>query len=116
MYSSIDLVAAKIERQVRKYKDKLRHHKGRSATPLPLTHSVVTEQAEEEHPSIEQAAVIKREQIHAEPMVVSDAIMQINLLHQDFFVFLNDDNGQISVLYRRGSDEYGLIEAGVAKH
>jgi putative sigma-54 modulation protein len=116
MYSSIDLVAAKIERQVRKYKDKLRHHKGRAATPLPLMHSVVTEQVEEELPPAEQTAVIKREQIHAEPMTVSDAIMQINLLHQDFFVFLNDDNGQLSVLYRRGSDEYGLIEAGVAKH
>ena len=116
MYSSIDLVAAKIERQVRKYKDKLRHHKGREAKPLPLTHSIVTEQREDEAPAVASSAVIKREQIHAEPMTVSDAIMQINLLHQDFFVFLNDDNGQISVLYRRDSDEYGLIEAGVAKH
>lgn len=115
MYSSIDLVAAKIERQVRKYKDKLRHHKGRDTRALAMTHSVVTEQLEEEIP-VENSAVVKREQIHAEPMVVSDAIMQINLLHQDFFVFLNDDNGQLSVLYRRGSNEYGLIEAGVAKH
>lgn len=116
MYSSIDLVAAKIERQVRKYKDKLRNHKGRDAKALPLTHSVVTEQIEEEAPDADNAAVIKREQIHAEPMTVSDAIMQINLLHQDFFVFLNDDNGQLSVLYRRSSGEYGLIEAGAAKY
>lgn len=115
MYSSIDLVAAKIERQVRKYKDKLRHHKGRESRALPMTHSVVTEQAEEEVRPDENGAVITREQIHAEPMTVGDAIMQINLLHQDFFVFLNDDNGQLSVLYRRERDEYGLIETG-AKH
>jgi putative sigma-54 modulation protein len=118
MYSSIDLVAAKIERQVRKYKDKLRHHKGRDARPLPITHSVVTEPepAQEEEPETKPASVIERKQIHAEPLTVSEAIMQINLLHQDFFVFLNDDNGQLSVLYRRGTDEYGLIEAGVVKH
>ncbi len=116
MYSSIDLVAAKIERQVRKYKDKLRHHKGRDSKAHAMTHSVVSEQEpEEELPIEEQPAVITREQIHAEPMTVSDAIMQINLLHQDFFVFLNDDNGQLSVLYRRERDEYGLIETG-AKH
>ena len=117
MYSSIDMVAAKIERQVRKYKDKLRHHKGREAKALAFTHSVLTEHEEEEDlAKSESSAVIKREQIHADPMTVSDAIMQINLLHQDFFVFLNDDNGQLSVLYRRDGGEFGLIEAGVAKH
>ncbi|MCP4445292.1 MAG: ribosome-associated translation inhibitor RaiA [Myxococcales bacterium] len=114
MYSSIDLVAAKIERQVRKYKDKLRNHKGRDGGRMPVTHSVVTEPAED---TTEPAsALVKREQIHADPMTVTDAIMQINLLHKDFFVFLNDDNGQLSVLYRREGDEFGLIEAGVAKH
>ena len=82
---------------------------------MPVTHSVVTELPLDDGPREQQAAVIKREQIHAEPMTVSEAIMQINLLHQDFFVFLNDDNGQLSVLYRRERDEYGLIETG-AKH
>lgn len=114
MYSSIDLVAAKLERQVRRYKDKLKSHKGRDSKPVPFQHSVVAE--EEEFGANEPAAeLVKREEIHAEPMTVSDAIMQINLLHQDFFVFLNDDNGQLSVLYRRDDREYGLIEAGVPK-
>ena len=116
MYSSIDLVAAKLERQVRKYKDKLRNHKGRDNRRMPITHSVVTEPAFEEAPAEPATAIVKREQIHAEPMTVSDAIMQVNLLHKDFYVFLNDDNGQVSVLYRRDGDEFGLIEAGVAKH
>lgn len=115
MYSSIDLVAAKIERQVRKYKDKLRHHKGRDGNRHPVTHSVVTEPREDDAASPE-TALVKREQIHADPMTVSDAIMQINLLHKAFYVFLNDDNGQLSVIYRRAGDEFGLIEAGVAKH
>ncbi len=116
MYSSIDLVAAKLERQVRKYKDKLRQHKGRDNRRMPITHSVVTEPALEQPPAEPATAIVKREQIHAEPMTVSDAIMQVNLLHKDFYVFLNDDNGQVSVLYRRDGEEFGLIEAGVAKH
>ena len=113
MYSSIDLVAAKIERQVRRYKDKLRHRKGRESIPVPLTHSVISDNEMEEVE--EPAAIVKREEIHAEPMTVTDAVMQINLLHQEFFVFLNDDNGQLSVLYRRDKREFGLIEAGVPK-
>lgn len=116
MYSSIDLVAAKIERQVRKYKDKLRAHKGRDSNRMPITHSVVTEPDHEQGQLDSPTALVKREQIHAEPMTVSDAIMQINLLHKAFYVFLNDDNGQLSVIYRREGDEFGLIEAGVAKH
>ena len=113
MYSSIDLVAAKIERQVRRYKDKLREHKGRNGQARAVTHSVLSEPEKEvpEHTDI-LPPVIKREQIHAAPMTVSEAIMQINLAHQDFLVFLNDDNGQLSVLYRRGGDEYGLLETG----
>lgn len=115
MYSSIDIVAAKLERQVRKYKDKLKSHKGRDTKSIPFTHVVVRE-GEEDKALPDNPAVVSREQIHAEPLIVSEAIMQINLLHKDFLVFLNDDNGQISVLYRRGSNEYGLIEAGVIKH
>ena len=115
MYSTIDLVAAKIERQVRRYKDKLRDHKGREGLGQAVTHSVVMEQAENEEQPAPEPSVVKREQIHAEPLTVSEAIMQLNLMHRQFLVFLNDDNGQISVLYRREGQDFGLIEAGVAK-
>lgn len=113
MYSSLDLVAAKIERQVRRYKDKLRAHKPRQAQAMSVTHSVLSEPERTTPEETELLPpVIKREQIHAAPMSVSEAIMQINLLHQDFLVFLNDDNGQLSVLYRRQGDEFGLLETG----
>src|SRR6188508_380939 len=81
MYSSIDLVSAKIERQVRRYKDKLRTHKVRELTPLPVTHSVIadpdaTAAAAAGNGATEAAAdqsdhadlvTIKRETVHAEP-------------------------------------------------
>lgn len=130
MYSSIDLVAAKIERQVRRYKDKLRAHKVKTTfEPLPWSHTVISEgpaneaQVEEaapapsngavvaEVPAAEsQSAVIKSEQFQANPMSVDEAIMQLNLLHKQFFVFRRSDNGAINVVYRREDDSYGLIE------
>jgi len=123
MYSSIDLVIAKIERQVRKYKDKLREHKIRSDfQPIPWTHTVLTDDIPltEPEPADEPAAeakeepaqqvVTRTEKFHADPMSVSRAIMQLNLLHEQFLVFRNADTGQVNVVYRREDGSFGLIE------
>ncbi len=127
MYSSIDLVVAKIERQVRRYKDKLRDHKGRTElSAVRWTHSVIRDelptQALDESPEttaeaseVEQAAsvppvIVRTEHFHAQPMSSSQAVMQLNLLHKEFLVFRNEDSGQINVIYRRGDGSFGLIE------
>jgi putative sigma-54 modulation protein len=126
MYSSIDLVSAKIERQVRRYKDKLRTHKARELEGVAVVHSVLVEPtaemaagaangeaAERTEPVDEAGApvVITRETVRAEPMSASEAIMQLNLLHAPFLVFRNDRTGQINILYKREDGAYGLIEA-----
>lgn len=123
MYSSIDLVAAKIERQVRKYKDKLRTHKGKqAAVPVSWSHSVV-EEAQGEGDEGQEAAempadywpkVSRTEQFEAVPMSVEEAIMQLNLMHKQFLVFCNDKTGSINVVYRLEDDSYGLIETSVS--
>jgi putative sigma-54 modulation protein len=125
MYSSIDLVSAKIERQVRRYKDKLRSHKVRDLTPVPVVHSVIHEPGDQQDgarssgvPEVERPVglgsgnhhVIQREQVDARPLSVSEAIMQLNLLHADFHVFRNSASGLINVVYRRADGAYGLIE------
>lgn len=122
MYSSIDMVTAKIERQVRRYKDKLRHRKVRAMSPVPVFHSLIEEGRDEAAAeasavveSLPQSSpappsVIKREQMDAGPMSVAEAIMQLNLLHGQFYVFRNDESGQINVVYRHDSGGYGLIE------
>jgi putative sigma-54 modulation protein len=126
MYSSIDLCIAKIERQVRKYKGKLEGMKARphNVHALPWNHSIVSEAfdgadghgvAEEgqEHgaggPSPE-FKVVKTEKFHAQPMSVSDAIVQMNLLHEAFLVFRQDTDGRVAVVYKREDGGYGLIE------
>lgn len=121
MYSSIDLVAAKIERQVRRYKDKLRTHKGRqAAVPVSWSHSVVSEVPEEEEGEAaaeEQAEskpkITRTEQFEAVPMSVEEAIMQLNLAHKQFLVFCHDETGSINVVYRLEDDSYGLIETSM---
>lgn len=125
MYSSIDLVAAKIERQVRKYKDKLRAHKVRAQVqPVSWQHSVVSEAPSEadaetaaespaETPAEPKPQVTKTEKFEAVPMSTDAAIMQLNLAHKNFLVFIHDETGAINVVYRREDDTYGLIETGV---
>jgi putative sigma-54 modulation protein len=122
MYSSLDLVAAKIERQVRKYKDKLRTHKAKPAlAPVDWSHSVVSEATSPAAAvEVDQVAassavkpastVVKTETLQASPMTVEEAIMQLNLLHKQFLVFAHSETGAINVVYRREDDSYGLIE------
>lgn len=122
MYSSIDLVAAKIERQVRRYKDKLRTHKGKAGIePVAWSHSVVAETpvdgedldkqgGDEEESTTTRPVVVKTEKLTANPMTVDEAIMQMNLMHKQFFVFRHADTGAVNVVYRRDDDSYGIIE------
>jgi putative sigma-54 modulation protein len=120
MYSSIDLVIAKIERQVRKYKGKLEGMRARphDVTPLPWSHSIIDEAFQEltgtpkqaEKSSQPEFTVVKTEKFHAQPMSVADAIVQLNLLHEPFLVFRHDTDGRVAVVYKREDGSYGLIE------
>src|SRR5262249_50286740 len=133
MYSSIDLCIAKIERQVRKYKGKLEGMKARphNVVALPWSHSILDEAFSElaepaaptngahgETPAATLGAlavppevrVVKTEKFHAQPMSVSDACMQLNLLNEAFLVFRLDTDGRVAVVYKRDDGSYGLIE------
>jgi putative sigma-54 modulation protein len=123
MYSSIDLCIAKIERQVRKYKGKLEGMRARphDVVPLPWSHSIVSEafdgkptdagapDAQHDTSGSPEFQVVKTEKFHAQPMSVSDAIVQLNLLAEPFLVFRHD-GGQVAVVYKRPDGSYGLIE------
>ncbi len=132
MYSSIDLCIAKIERQVRKYKGKLEGMRARphGVQALPWSHSIIDEAFHElsepngnghangkvavrpaEAAPAPDYKVIKTEKFHAQPMSVSDAIVQLNLLHEPFLVFRREGDGGVAVVYKRDDGSYGLIEA-----
>ncbi len=123
MYSSIDIVAAKIERQVRRYKSKLRHHKVREMPSAEVFHTrihdaeakpIAPDTLEAESQSVSEAApaIKSREKVAATAMTVAEAVMQLNLLHTQFYVFRNEETGDVNVIYQHDQGGYGLIETG----
>jgi putative sigma-54 modulation protein len=123
MYSSIDLVMAKIERQVRRYKDKIRHHKAREGlSEMSVLYHVLEQEGRADgvgQPANEQipirpAKITKTDKYAAQALHVDEAVMQLDLMHQNFLVFRNHDTGHISVVYRREDGNFGLIETQTA--
>ena len=135
LYSSIDLVMAKIERQLRRYKDRIRDHKPQSGPERAVRHSVVSyepaQASDEQKPAAAAAAtsaapaapaaapssttpigsrLIKEEKFIAKPMTVEEAIMRMNLLHENLVCFNNIVTHEVNVIYRREDHTYGLIE------
>jgi putative sigma-54 modulation protein len=121
MYSSIDLAAARIERQVRKWKEKIRDHKPHGGPAGTVRELVIPAEEIEPRPATESPElasvvapggykIIKDERVTARSMTVEDAVMQMNLLGDEHLIFTDAGTGSTSVLYRRGDGNYGLIE------
>lgn len=104
MYAAIDLAVDKLERQVKKHKEKIKNHKTAERT---ARHNIVSPE-----PTIPPQAerIIKTERIFIKPMSLDEAIMQIDLMHNDFMVFTNAQTQKVNVLYRRRDGNLGLIE------
>ncbi len=103
IYSSIDEVVEKLEKQVKKYKEKLvSHRKGEGR-------GVEIEALPQETPE-ETGRIIKRKRFDMKPMGPDEAVMQMELLGKDFFVFTNEISGDINVVYLRNDGNFGLIE------
>lgn len=103
MYQSIDLVEDVLERQIRKYKEKLiSKHQAASFTTEFL-------EAPEEYEE-EEIKIVRTKQIDLKPMTPEEACLQMELLGHSFFVFQNGDSGKVNVVYKRKVKSYGLIE------
>jgi putative sigma-54 modulation protein len=111
MYAAIDLVMDKIERQVRRYKDKITSHRP-TAGPEILVHHEVMEPPPDDQPESDALRIIQSSKFFAKPMTPEEAIMQMNLLSNNFLVFTNADTRDVNVVYKRRDGNYGLIETG----
>jgi putative sigma-54 modulation protein len=108
LYSAIDMVLDKIEKQVKKHRDRVKDRKS-DGKPKPATGSApVPEEAEVEEEKGPE--IIKTERIFAKPMDAEEAFMQLKLSSSEFLVFTNSKTRQINVLYRRKDGNFGLIE------
>jgi len=102
MYSSIDGAVNKIERQVHKYKTKI-NRRLREDNRVVLPSRDETEEAPE-------PVIVRTKRFAVKPMSVTEAVMQMDLLGHDFFVFFNADTEEVNVVYKRRGGNYGLIE------
>ena len=103
MYASIDLVEAVLERQLRKYKNKIVDQK-QSATALSQVF------LEEESTDEDEIKIVRSKRFAMKPMDVEEACVQMELLGHDFFVFRNAETDEVNVVYKRKGNTYGLIE------
>jgi putative sigma-54 modulation protein len=116
MYASVDAVMAKLEKQVRKYKDRINRHQQRSERlDLSYSHAIIGFQpgngdGEENIAQSVPHHVVLREKLPMKPMTVEEAVMQLDLLEDPFLVFSNAETSQVNVLYAREDSTYGLIE------
>ncbi|CAB1128153.1 Ribosome hibernation promotion factor [Candidatus Hydrogenisulfobacillus filiaventi] len=103
MYASVDLVVEKLEKQIEKYKTRLKKRTAVAAgaeTAAP---------AEETVPAA-GPRLVRRKTFPAKPMSLDEALMQMDLLGHDFFAFWNVETESMNVLYRRRDGQYGLLE------
>ena len=103
MYVSIDLVEEIIERQLKKYKNKLVDQKQSAGF-------FKQEFIEKEYMEDEEIKIIRTKKFDIKPMYAEDACIQMELLGHSFFVFCNAETDQINVVYKRKGNTYGLIE------
>ncbi|MFH1538142.1 MAG: ribosome-associated translation inhibitor RaiA [bacterium] len=105
MYASIDIAAEKLERQLRRYKERLckkgrgpRVDKAKRFEPLPP------------EPEEDESEIVKTKRFSVKPMDPHEASLQMEMLNHSFFMFLNDQTEEINVIYKRRDGNYGLIE------
>ena len=103
MYVSIDLVEEVIERQLRKYKNKIVDRQQASG-------NFQKAYLEKEYEEDEEVKITRTKKFDIKPMYPEDACVQMELLGHNFFVFCNAETDQVNVVYKRKGNTYGLIE------
>jgi putative sigma-54 modulation protein len=98
LYTDVDLVVEKLEKQLEKYKTRFaRRYRGGVSKDVPLAEAPME-------------APVRIKKVPARRLSPEDAIMEMNLLGHDFFIFLNEETEAINVVYKRKDGAYGLIE------
>jgi len=100
LYSAIDMVMDKVERQIKKHKQKLQDRKGaaRTVSEAPVS-------SEDRSPR-----VIREKEYFVKPMSVEEAVLQIGVSGKEFLIFQNTDSKQINLIYKRTDGDWGVVE------
>jgi putative sigma-54 modulation protein len=119
MYASIDMVTDKLQRQVKKYRDKLQRKTERRAPAVEeAVPAITSEEADRLVAAVtappgdnhRREGIVKTKQFLLKPMSPEEAVLQMELVGHDFFVFTNAETNDTNVVYRRRDGQYGVIE------
>jgi len=115
MYAAIDIASAKIERQLRKYKTKVidRRHNGMKLGEALVIDDIVPAIDESHVPFRDDGHIVRVKEIVLDALSEEEALLQIDLLGHDFFVYSDAISGAVNVIYRRKDGSYGLLKQHV---
>ncbi len=109
MYSSIDMVMEKIEKQIKKHKERLVNHKvDNTRIPEEITEPVPIQREDRDGQEGEEPTIITKT-LDSKPMTVDEAAMQLDMSNSEFIVFINADTREMNVIYRRKDNNFGHI-------
>jgi len=109
LYAAIDLVVDKLERQIRKYKTKVNRKFRQKGSPKHIFAELENE-AKEARETEDEIEIVRTKRFNLKPMDSEEAILQMDMLGHDFFVFTNAETNDTNVVYKRKDGKYGLIE------
>lgn len=111
LYAAIDLVCDKLNRQIVKYKNKFKTRvPGKDTIRMEYFDEFVDNFDDEESIEDNEMVFERRKKFYLRPMSPDEAVLQMNLLGHDFFLFKDQDTFEVCLVYRRGDGGYGLIE------
>ena len=110
LYASVDLVTDKLERQIRKFKTKVnRKSREKGYKNLDFVPADTDDKASDDSNDLQ---VVRTKRVSLKPMDNEEAILQMDMLGHDFFIYQDAETDGVSIVYRRNDGRYGLIEAG----
>ncbi|GAA0285488.1 putative sigma-54 modulation protein [Gracilibacillus halotolerans] len=111
LYAAIDLVVDKLERQIRKYKTKVNRKNRQQGAPKHVFAEMEKQQAVAvEENDLDEFEIVRTKRFNLKPMDSEEAILQMDMLGHQFFVFEDAESGRTNIVYKRRDGKYGLIE------
>jgi len=110
MYASLDEAIDRIERQIRKHKTRFQKRQQGPGLGELASNNGSSEVPENRKAEVALPRIVRTKRFAIKPMSVEEAVLQMDLLGHDFFVFGNANTGEVNVVYKRRSGDYGLIE------